>query len=159
MGINRVLLLLNEQNLSSYNIKNEQAKLVERPYVSPLELHRSTSMLDPMILKHQRNVLWWLFVLSDNQCPLDLLVVGVSAMKIPPDTSKLKKHIALMCDRLNKGGKLDLSMSSQTGEPLVQQQQQKAVNPLEPLSEIQEEEDETGKLSILNSERLTVRLG
>ena len=56
-----------------------------------------------------------------------------------------------MCDRLNKGGKLDLSMSSQTGEPLVQQQQQKAVNPLEPLSEIQEEEDETGKLSILVS--------
>ena len=56
-----------------------------------------------------------------------------------------------MCDRLNKGGKLDLSMSSQTGEPPVQQQQQKAVNPLEPLSEIQEEEDETGKLSILVS--------
>lgn len=88
---------------------------------------------------------------SDNQCPLYLFVVGVSAMKIPPDTSKLKKHIALMCDRLNKGGKLDLSMSSQTGEPPVQQQQQKAVNPLEPLSEIQEEEDETGKLSILVS--------
>lgn len=81
---------------------------------------------------------------SDSQCPLRLLVVGVSAMKIPPDTSKLKKHIALMCDRLNKGGKLDLSMSSQTGEPPVQQQQQKAVMPLEPLSEIQEEEDETG---------------
>jgi len=68
--------------------------------------------------------------------------VGVSAMKIPKDTSKLKKHIALMCDRLNKGGKLDLS--SQTGEPPVQQQQQKAVAPLEPLSEMQEEEDETG---------------
>jgi len=67
--------------------------------------------------------------------------VGVSAMKIPKDTSKLKKHIALMCDRLNKGGKLDLS--SQTGEPPVQQQQQKAVAPLEPLSEMQEEEDET----------------
>ncbi|PFX24103.1 protein PTHB1-like [Stylophora pistillata] len=69
--------------------------------------------------------------------------VGVSAMKIPKDTSKLKKHIALMCDRLSKGGKLDLSLSSQTGEPLVQQQQQKAVTPLEPLSEMQEEEDET----------------
>jgi len=67
--------------------------------------------------------------------------VGVSAMKIPKDTSKLKKHIALMCDRLNKGGKLDLS--SQTGEPPVQQQQLKAVAPLEPLSEMQEEEDET----------------
>ena len=80
----------------------------------------------------------------DNQSPLLSLAVGVSAMKIPTDTSKLKKHIALMCDRLNKGGKLDLSMSSQTGEPPVQQQQQKAVNHLEPLSEIQEEEDETG---------------
>ena len=65
-------------------------------------------------------------------------------MKIPKDTSKLKKHLALMCDRLNKGGKLDLS--SQTGEPLVQQQLQKAVAPLEPLSEMQEEEDETGQL-------------
>ena len=78
------------------------------------------------------------------QCSLTLPTVGVSAMKIPKDTSKLKKHIALMCDRLNKGGKLDLSLSSQTGEPLVQQQQQKAVTPLEPLSEMQEEEDETG---------------
>ena len=114
----------------------------------PLELQRSTSMLDPMILKHQRNVCGGC-LFSDNQCSLCLLVVGVSAMKIPPDTSKLKKHIALMCDRLNKGGKLDLSMSSQTGEPPVQQQQPKAVNPLEPLSEIQEEEDETGKLSLL----------
>lgn len=65
-------------------------------------------------------------------------------MKIPKDTSKLKKHLALMCDRLNKGGKLDLS--SQTGEPFVQQQLQKAVAPLEPLSEMQEEEDETGQL-------------
>ena len=78
------------------------------------------------------------------QCSLTLPTVGVSAMKIPKDTSKLKKHIALMCDRLNKGGKLDLSLSSQTGEPLVQQQQQKAITPLEPLSEMQEEEDETG---------------
>ena len=51
---------------------------------------------------------------------ISLCIVGVSAMKIPKDTSKLKKHIALMCDRLNKGGKLDLS--SQTGEPPVQQQ-------------------------------------
>ena len=73
---------------------------------------------------------------------ISLCTVGVSAMKIPKDTSKLKKHIALMCDRLNKGGKLDLS--SHTGEPPVQQQQQKAVVPLEPLSEMQEEEDETG---------------
>lgn len=64
-------------------------------------------------------------------------------MKIPKDTSKLKKHLALMCDRLNKGGKLDLS--SQSGEPLVQQLQ-KAVAPLEPLSEMQEEEDEIGQL-------------
>ncbi|XP_067018157.1 protein PTHB1-like [Acropora muricata] len=71
--------------------------------------------------------------------------VGLAAMKIPKDTSKLKKHLALMCDRLNKGGKLDLS--SQTGEPLVQQQLQKAVAPLEPLSEMQEEEDETDGMS------------
>ncbi|KAM7442291.1 Protein PTHB1 [Porites harrisoni] len=80
--------------------------------------------------------------------------VGVSAMKIPKDTSKLKKHIALMCDRLNKGGKLDLS--SQTGEPPVQQQQQKAVAPLEPLSEMQEEEDETdGSSSTTEENRLS----
>ncbi|XP_068751344.1 protein PTHB1-like isoform X1 [Montipora capricornis] len=78
--------------------------------------------------------------------------VGISGMKIPKDTSKLKKHIALMCDRLNKGSKLDLS--SQLGEPLVQQQQQKAVAPLEPLSEMQEEDDETdGSSSITDESR------
>ena len=66
-------------------------------------------------------------------------------MKIPKDTIKLKKHIALLCDRLNKGGKLDLSVSSsQTGEPPVQPQQQRTLYPLEPLNESQEEEDETG---------------
>ena len=92
---------------------------------------------------------WWYQLLreklpkaSPKGSFISLCTVGVSAMKIPKDTSKLKKHIALMCDRLNKGGKLDLS--SQTGEPPVQQQQQKAVAPLEPLSEMQEEEDETG---------------
>ena len=92
---------------------------------------------------------WWCKLLREKLAKaspkvgfISLCTVGVSAMKIPKDTSKLKKHIALMCDRLNKGGKLDLS--SQTGEPPVQQQQQKAVAPLEPLSEMQEEEDETG---------------
>ena len=68
---------------------------------------------------------------------------------MPKDTSKLKKHVALLCDRLNKGGKLDLSMTSgqQTNElPMVQQQRQ--IKALEPLDEMQEEDDETGKSSI-----------
>jgi len=29
-----------------------------------------------------------------------------AALSIPKDTEKLKKHIALMCDRLGKGAKL-----------------------------------------------------
>ena len=75
--------------------------------------------------------------------------VGISAMKIPKDTNKLKKHIALMCDRLNKGGKLDLSMTSsqQAGEPPVQQQSQKPVTPMEPLNE--EDDDEMGEMKFV----------
>ena len=77
------------------------------------------------------------------------LLVTVSTMKIPKDTGKLKKHIALLCDRLNKGGKLDLSMSSgsqQTESVVQQQQQQKTVRPLAPLTESHEEDDETGEI-------------
>ena len=72
-------------------------------------------------------------------------------MKIPKDTSKLKKHIALLCDRLNKGGKLDLSLTSasqQTDSVAQQPQQQKTVLPLEPLRERHEEEDANGRILV-----------
>eukprot|EP00116_Pleurobrachia_bachei_P010932 sb/3471194/ len=35
--------------------------------------------------------------------------VGASNLKLPSDTTKLKKHIALLLDRLSKGGNLSLS--------------------------------------------------
>ncbi|XP_031552881.1 protein PTHB1-like [Actinia tenebrosa] len=86
--------------------------------------------------------------------------VGITPLAMPKDTSKLKKHIALLCDRLNKGGKLDLSMTSgQQASELSMVQQQRQIKALEPLDEMQEdEEDETdgapnGGLPPLNDSR------
>lgn len=95
---------------------------------------------------------WWWSLLHPLLINLRLYfwllsIVGITPLAMPKDTSKLKKHVALLCDRLNKGGKLDLSMTSgqQASElPIVQQQRQ--IKALEPLDEMQEdEEDETGK--------------
>ena len=36
-------------------------------------------------------------------------LVAAAQLKAPTDTSKLKKHIALLCERLGKGGKLIIS--------------------------------------------------
>jgi hypothetical protein len=38
--------------------------------------------------------------------------VATQAMQFPKDTSKLKKHVALLCDRLGKGSRLDLQQTS-----------------------------------------------
>ena len=58
---------------------------------------------------------------------------------MPNDTAKLKKHIALMCERLNKGAKLDLSGKSD----LTYKEENKTQ--LETLDESTEEnEDATG---------------
>ena len=44
-------------------------------------------------------------------------------MQFPKDTSKLKKHIALLCDRLGKGSRLDLEQTP--SPPKSQPQNQK----------------------------------
>lgn len=43
--------------------------------------------------------------------------VSLQPLKMPENTSKLKKHIALMCERLNKGGKLSLDASAMVLSP------------------------------------------
>ncbi|XP_069814544.1 protein PTHB1 isoform X1 [Dendropsophus ebraccatus] len=42
-----------------------------------------------------------------------------SQLSIPKDTSKLKKHITLLCDRLAKGGRLSLSADSGTQQSVL----------------------------------------
>ncbi|XP_032228416.1 protein PTHB1 isoform X2 [Nematostella vectensis] len=81
--------------------------------------------------------------------------VGISSLTMPPDTSKLKKHIALLCDRLNKGGKLDLAMTSGSsqGNEMPVAQAPKSVKALEPLDETSEEhyEETDGEQNGLSS--------
>ena len=58
---------------------------------------------------------------------------------MPKDTAKLKKHIALLCERLNKGAKLDFSGQSDLSYKGETKKQ------LETLDEsIEENEDTTG---------------
>ncbi|MBN3305537.1 PTHB1 protein, partial [Amia calva] len=42
-----------------------------------------------------------------------------SQLSMPKDTSKLKKHITLLCDRIGKGGRLSLSAESNAQVPIV----------------------------------------
>ncbi|XP_053323992.1 protein PTHB1 [Spea bombifrons] len=42
-----------------------------------------------------------------------------SQLSIPKDTSRLKKHITLLCDRLTKGGRLSLSADSGSQQAIV----------------------------------------
>ena len=65
---------------------------------------------------------------------------------MPKDTAKLKKHIALMCERLNKGAKLDLNGQGD----LMHKGESKAQ--LETLDEsIEENEDKTGVYYLFHS--------
>lgn len=43
-----------------------------------------------------------------------MITVNLPPLKLPSDTQKLKKHIAMMCDRLSKGGKLAFENSNAT---------------------------------------------
>jgi len=64
--------------------------------------------------------------------------VSIQPLSMPKDTAKLKKHIALMCERLNKGAKLDLNGQGD----LMHKGESKAQ--LETLDEsIEENEDKT----------------
>eukprot|EP00794_Sanderia_malayensis_P017473 gene17473-19220_t len=63
--------------------------------------------------------------------------VIIQPLSMPKDTVKLKKHIALMCERLNKGAKLDLRCFGQ-GDVT-----KKPKKPLETLEESQEDMEDT----------------
>ena len=71
---------------------------------------------------------------------LSLSVVSIQPLKMAKDTTKLKKHIALMCERLNKGAKLDLNRGAET-------EKSKPKKTLEPVSE-SAEDDEDGSTGI-----------
>lgn len=43
-----------------------------------------------------------------------VITVNLPPLKLPSDTQKLKKHIAMMCDRLSKGGKLAFENTNAT---------------------------------------------
>nr|XP_015212539.1 PREDICTED: protein PTHB1 isoform X2 [Lepisosteus oculatus] len=47
------------------------------------------------------------------------LNLTTSQLSMPKDTSRLKKHITLLCDRIGKGGRLSLSAESNAQTPIV----------------------------------------
>lgn len=46
-----------------------------------------------------------------------LAQIGGSVLCLPQDTTRLKKHIALLCDRLGKGGRLTLASEANVQIP------------------------------------------
>ena len=73
---------------------------------------------------------------------------------MPKDTAKLKKHIALLAERLNKGAKLDLSgqMQNDIGFRTENKKQ------LETLNESQEESEDTTGLLVLSAWHLLIKI-
>ncbi|KAI7806665.1 putative protein PTHB1 [Triplophysa rosa] len=49
------------------------------------------------------------------------LSLSTGPLIIPKDTSHLKKHITLLCDRLGKGGRLSLSSEASVSPPVMMQ--------------------------------------
>ena len=73
---------------------------------------------------------------------------------MPKDTAKLKKHIALMCERLNKGAKLDLSGQMQSDLNYKPENRKQ----LETLDESQEDMEDTTGLFLFFIIKFPIRL-
>ncbi|XP_058878862.1 protein PTHB1 isoform X2 [Acipenser ruthenus] len=54
-----------------------------------------------------------------SKSPKDQALNLTSHLTMPKDTSKLKKHITLLCDRIGKGGRLTLSAEGSAQTPIV----------------------------------------
>uniref|UniRef100_M3XIK3 PTHB1 C-terminal helix bundle domain-containing protein n=1 Tax=Latimeria chalumnae TaxID=7897 RepID=M3XIK3_LATCH len=54
-----------------------------------------------------------------SRSPKDQAINLPSQLNIPKDTSRLKKHITLLCDRLGKGGRLSLTSESNVPQTIV----------------------------------------
>ncbi|XP_035384653.1 protein PTHB1 isoform X2 [Electrophorus electricus] len=65
------------------------------------------------------------------------IALSTTQLSMPKDTSRLKKHIALLCDRIGKGGRLSLSSEANTPTPVMMQAASEGVP--EPIAEEEEE--------------------
>ncbi|XP_065814165.1 protein PTHB1 isoform X1 [Labrus bergylta] len=63
-----------------------------------------------------------------------LAQTGSPVLGLPPDTTRLKKHITLLCERIGKGGRLALASEAATQVP-VQVQNLAAPGGVEPITE------------------------
>lgn len=55
-----------------------------------------------------------------SRSPKDQAIsLSTSQLSMPKDTSRLKKHITLLCDRIGKGGRLSLSSEANTPTPVM----------------------------------------
>ncbi|RXM29879.1 Protein PTHB1, partial [Acipenser ruthenus] len=63
-----------------------------------------------------------------SKSPKDQALNLTSHLTMPKDTSKLKKHITLLCDRIGKGGRLTLSAEGSAQTPIVMPGKSKLYN-------------------------------
>lgn len=55
-----------------------------------------------------------------SRSPKDQAIsLSTSQLSMPKDTSRLKKHITLLCDRIGKGGRLSLSSEANAPTPVM----------------------------------------
>uniref|UniRef100_A0A3Q3J5M0 Bardet-Biedl syndrome 9 n=1 Tax=Monopterus albus TaxID=43700 RepID=A0A3Q3J5M0_MONAL len=70
-----------------------------------------------------------------------LAQAGGPVLGLPRDTTRLKKHITLLCDRIGKGGRLTLASEANVQVP-VQVQSLAAPGGVEPIAEVAADEEE-----------------
>lgn len=55
-----------------------------------------------------------------SRSPKDQAIsLSTAQLSMPKDTSRLKKHITLLCDRIGKGGRLSLSSEANAPTPVM----------------------------------------
>lgn len=55
-----------------------------------------------------------------SRSPKDQAIsLSTSQLSMPKDTSRLKKHIMLLCDRIGKGGRLSVSSEANAPTPVM----------------------------------------
>lgn len=62
-----------------------------------------------------------------SRSPKDQAIsLSTAQLSMPKDTSRLKKHITLLCDRIGKGGRLSLSSEANAPTPVMMPGQNRA---------------------------------
>lgn len=80
---------------------------------------------------------------SPKDQAISLAQTGGPVLELPKDTSRLKKHITLLCDRIGKGGRLSLCSEANVQVP-AQIQNLAAPSGVEPIAEIAGDGEEQG---------------